>query len=39
MTVVTETNYFNIYNTEKNELIWKSERQGVLQKHMIFDYK
>lgn len=31
--------YFNIYDTEKNELIKKFDRDGPLKMHMIFDYK
>lgn len=31
--------YFNIYDTEKKELVHKLEREGPLQKHILFDYK
>ena len=44
MAAVIKTNYLNfyyfkIYDTEKKELILKFERQGVFQKHTIYDYK
>lgn len=31
--------YFNIYDTEKKEIVYKLNREGPLQKHILYDYK